>query len=123
MQLPLPSQKSNMKTSTFVIQKSRCDDSTLGSLLSSVILHTTLPYSNAQALKTVYMTQWKRLSKMGISRVSQELDVRKGRLFLIPNLAFVKLLQCASKFGDDLNISANKDLVSGIHLCEGGERD
>ena len=56
---------------------------------------------------------------MGTSRVSLDLDVRKGRLSLIPNLAFVKLLQCASKFGDDLNISANKDLVSGPHRSEG----
>jgi hypothetical protein len=32
--------------------------------------------------------------------------------------AFVKLLQCASKFGDDLNISANKDLVSLLDSFE-----
>ena len=25
---------------------------------------------------------------------------------------FIRLLQCASKFGDELNIHANKDLVS-----------
>jgi hypothetical protein len=61
------------------------------------------------------MTQWKRLSKMGISKVSLKLDMRKRKSILIPDLAFVKLLQCASKFGDDLNISANKDLVCGIH--------
>jgi hypothetical protein len=35
---------------------------------------------------------------------------RRGKSILT-FLAFVKLLQCASKFGDDLNISANKDLV------------
>jgi len=46
---------------------------------------------------------------MVTSRVS--LNLKKGRSILIP-VAFVKLLQCASKFGDDLNISANKDLVS-----------
>jgi hypothetical protein len=52
---------------------------------------------------------------MGISKVSLKLDMRKRKSFLILDLAFVKLLQCASKFGDDLNISANKDLVCGLH--------
>lgn len=59
------------------------------------------------------MTQWKRLSKMGISKVSQRAQKRMSFLTLV---AFVKLLQCASKFGDDLNISANKDLVS-LNAC------
>lgn len=33
---------------------------------------------------------------------------------LADNQDFVRLLQCASRFGDELNMHANKDMVGGV---------